>query len=146
MSVYEKRSIGVLLLGSPRSRNHTEASRTKSKSGAQALIPPHFSPVYFLPPNQPENQPPPVLPPEADEEDAPPADDFPLAFFFSCGGLKTLRISTMRRSKTCSAAGRFEHIILASGLVHDNHQERNRSSKVVNCTHGRSCCPWPKSR
>jgi hypothetical protein len=129
--VYEKRLIGVLLLGSPRSRNHTEASRTKSKSGTQALIPPHFSPVYFLLPNQPENQPPPVLPPEADEEDAPPADDFPPAFFFSCGGLKTLRISTMRRSKTCSVARRLEHIILASGLVDESDRENEQGGRTT---------------
>jgi hypothetical protein len=127
--VHEKRSIEVLLLRSPRSRNHPEASRIKSRSKPLASIPPQFSPVYFLLPNQPENQPPPVLPPEADEEDAPPADDFPLAFFFSCGGLKTLRISTMRRSKTCSVARRLEHIILASGLVDESDRENEKGGK-----------------
>lgn len=133
LSVYEKRSIEVLLLGSPRSRNHPKTSRIKSRSASQALIPRRFSSPYFLPPNQPENQPPPVLPPEAEEEAAPPADDFPLAFFFSGGGLKTLRISTMRRSKTCSAARRFEHIISVSELGHESGRERIDQRRGLSC-------------
>jgi hypothetical protein len=112
-------------------KNHPEASRIKSRSASQALIPRRFSLLYFLLPNQPENQPPPVLPPEADEEDAPPADDFPLAFFFSCGGLKTLRISTMRRSKTCSVARRFKHIISASGLVDESTRENGQGGNLT---------------
>ena len=74
------------------------------RASASRVQEPKGSTPYFLAPNQPENQPPPEFPAEAEVDDV-VVDDFPPAFFFSWGGLKTLRISIMRRSNTCSIWG-----------------------------------------